>query len=98
MNTRKQVLIMSAVMLISMVVLGVYAAWYPSRETDAATVFEEKSAGRGSITFARNCRICHGDVAEGGALGARLPAAPPLDRPDLQGYIDYGATLLSAAK
>jgi plastocyanin len=97
MNTRKQVLIMSALMLVSMIVLGAYAAWYPSRETAAAITFEDKSATRGAATFAQNCRLCHGDVAEGGALGARLPAAPALDRPDLQGYVDAVAVLTKAA-
>jgi plastocyanin len=32
-------------------------------------------------------------VAEGGALGARLAAAPALNRPDLQGFEDIKATL-----
>jgi plastocyanin/mono/diheme cytochrome c family protein len=93
MNTRKQVLLMSGLLLVVLMVLGVYAAWYPYRATDAATEFDESTAERGAIIFARNCRLCHGDVAEGGALGARLPAAPPLHRGDLQGFSDTGATL-----
>jgi len=96
MNTRKQVLIMSAVMLVSILVLGLYAVWYPSREGDAATTFEDKTATRGAAIFAQNCRLCHGDVGEGGALGARLAAAPALDRPDLQGYVDSGAVVAKA--
>src|SRR5947209_1716474 len=93
MNTRKQVLLMSGLLLVVLMVLGVYAAWYPYRSTDAAVEFEDSTAERGSIIFARNCRLCHGDVAEGGALGARLPAAPALHRGDLQGFVDTGATL-----
>src|SRR5438309_2448823 len=97
MNTRKQVLIMSAVMLISIMVLGIYAAWYPDRETDAAISYTDKTANRGAGIFAQNCRLCHGDVGEGGALGARLAAAPQLDRPDMQGFVDSGAVLTKAA-
>jgi mono/diheme cytochrome c family protein len=86
MNTRKQVLLMTSLLLMMLIVIGVYAAWYPSRATDAEEHFDEATAERGSILFARNCRLCHGNVAEGGALGARLPSAPALDRPDLQGF------------
>lgn len=93
MNTRKQVLIMSALLLVMLIVIGVYAAWYPSRAEDAEVEFRESTAERGSILFARNCRLCHGDVGEGGALGARLPAAPPLNRPDLQGFLPTEATV-----
>ena len=87
MNTRKQVLIMSALLMVMLMVVGVYAAWYPSRETDAEAHFEEQTAERGAILFARNCRLCHGDVGEG---GPRRPpaAAPALDRPDLQGFAE----------
>jgi plastocyanin/mono/diheme cytochrome c family protein len=92
MNTRKQVLLMSALLLVSLIIVGIYGAWYPYREVDARDHFEEATATRGSILFARNCRICHGDVGEGGALGARLPTAPALDRADLQGFIDSTVT------
>ncbi|MPZ48533.1 MAG: hypothetical protein GEU75_04335 [Dehalococcoidia bacterium] len=93
MNTRKQVLIMSALLLLMLLSVAIYAAWYPTRAENAAEHFDELTAERGSILFARNCRLCHGDVAQGGLLGARLPAAPALDRPDLQGFIDLTATL-----
>ena len=93
MNTRKQVLIMSALLLLSLLVVGAYGAWYPYREDDAADHFEEQTNERAAILFARNCRLCHGDVAQGGALGARLPAAPALNRPDLQGFTDSKQTL-----
>ncbi|HLF78101.1 MAG TPA: hypothetical protein VJB57_11505 [Dehalococcoidia bacterium] len=95
MNTRKQVLIMAALLAVMLVVVGIYAAWYPSRATDAAEHFDEQTAERGSILFARNCRLCHGDIGEGGGLGARLPAAPALNRSDLQGFVDSKATLAS---
>src|SRR5215203_4483539 len=76
-----------------LMVLGAYAAWYPYRANDAKVRFDEATAERGAIVFARNCRLCHGDVGEGGALGARLPAAPALHRADLMGFSDSGATL-----
>ena len=93
MNTRKQVLIMSALLMMMLVVVAIYAAWYPSRADTAASVFEEHVAERGSILFARNCRLCHGDLGEGGSLGGRLAAAPPLNRPDLQGFVNSGVEL-----
>ena len=84
---------MSALLLMALIVVGVYGAWLPSREEDAAKHFEQLTAERASILFARNCRLCHGDVGQGGALGARLPAAPALDRSDLQGFLDSEETL-----
>jgi mono/diheme cytochrome c family protein/plastocyanin len=97
MNTRKQVLLMVALLFIGMVGIAVYSAWDSGighgREAAAAGEVTEKTAGRGAILFARNCRVCHGDVGEGGALGGRLAAAPALDRPDLQGFVDSKATL-----
>ncbi len=93
MNTRKQVLIMSGLLLVMLMVIAVYAAWYPSRADSSAEHFQEATAERGAILFARNCRLCHGDVAEGGALGGRLAAAPALHRPDLQGFQDSDAKI-----
>jgi len=96
MNTRKQVLIMTVLLLLMLVSIAVYAAWYPSRAEDAAAHFEEATSERGALLFARNCRLCHGDVGEGGALGARLPAAPALATPRLQGFVATKATLTDA--
>jgi len=87
MNTRKQVLIMTSLLLMMLITIGIYGAWYPSRADDSEVHFVDATAERGAILFARNCRICHGNVAEGGALGARLPQAPALNRPDLQGFM-----------
>jgi mono/diheme cytochrome c family protein len=95
MNTRKQVLIMTVLLLAMLIIVGAYAAWYPYRATDAQEDFDDKTADRGAFLFARYCRLCHGDVGEGGSLGARLPAAPALHRPDLQGFIDSKATVAS---
>jgi plastocyanin len=86
MNTRKQVLIMTTLLLFMLVTVAAYAAWYPSRAEDAEEHFSEATAERGAILFARNCRLCHGDVGEGGSLGGRLPAALPLNTARLQGF------------
>jgi len=96
MNTRKQVLIMSALMMVALIIVGTYAAWYPGRAKDSAKNFTEATQERGAITFSLNCRLCHGDVGEGGALAGRLVAAPALDRPDLQGFADSKETLTAA--
>src|SRR5690606_36128659 len=93
MNTRNQVLIMSVLLMMMLITIAVYAAWYPHRATDAEEHFEEARAERAAIVFARNCRTCHGDAGEGGALGGRLASAPALNRPDLQGFEDSGAEL-----
>ena len=86
---------MSGLLLVMLLILGVYAAWYPYRAEDAAKHFDEATAERASIVFARNCRQCHGDVGEGGGLAGRLANAPPLHRPDLMGFVDSTATLTS---
>jgi mono/diheme cytochrome c family protein/plastocyanin len=93
MNTRKQVLLMSALLMMMLVITGLYAAWYPSRAKDSEEHFDELQAERGAILFASNCRLCHGNLGEGGALGGRLAAAPALDRPDFQAFTDSTATL-----
>jgi len=97
MNTRKQVLIMTALLLMMLITIAAYAAWYPSRAKDSEAHFEDATSERGAILFARNCRLCHGDVGEGGALGARLPAAPALATPRLQGFVATKATLTDGA-
>ena len=97
MNTRKQVFVMTALILVAVITLGIYGAWDTSRASTAEKQFEEASIERASRIFAQNCRLCHGDVGEGGALGARLPAAPALDRPALQGFVGVDSALLEDA-
>ena len=70
MNTRKQVLLMSGLLLIVLMVLGVYAAWYPYRATDAAVEFEDSTAERGSIIFARTVA----PSAKSCSIGSSSPA------------------------
>lgn len=86
---------MSVLLMMMLVIVAIYAAWYPSRSDSAEAVFEKHTAERGGILFARNCRLCHGDLGEGGSLGGRLAAAPPLNRPILQGFDDSDADLAS---
>jgi plastocyanin len=97
MNTRKQVLIMSSLLMVMLMSIGAYAAWYPHRADDAAVHFTEITAERGALTFSLNCRLCHGDVGEGGAAAGRLAAAPQLNRPDLQAFQTTEATLTANA-
>jgi plastocyanin len=98
MNTQKQVVIMVALLMVGLLGIAIYSAWDPDRNEAAAEHFNEKRANRGALIFARNCRLCHGDVGEGGAAGGRLAAAPALDRPDLQGFTDVDATLSADAQ
>lgn len=84
---------MVALLMIGLLGIAIYSAWDPQRNTEAGEEFNNKVAERGAVLFARNCRLCHGDVGEGGALGGRLAAAPALNRPDLQGFVDSKATL-----
>jgi plastocyanin len=96
MNTRKQVLIMTTLLLMMLVTIAAYGAWYPSRAEDSEEHFSEATSERAAITFARNCRTCHGDVGEGGALAGRFPAALPLNTARLQGFVATKGTLTDA--
>lgn len=95
MNTQKQVLVMTVLMMMTLVVLGIYAAWVPGRSERSAAEFQERTAERGALLFARNCRLCHGDVGEGGTASGRLPGAAQLNRADLQGFDTLDAELLA---
>ena len=97
MNTGKQINIMVALIFLTLVAYGAYTIWDPTRADEAAELQEEKAAERGAHIFAQNCRLCHGDSGEGGALGGRLPQAVPLDRPDLQGRPGPGEPVDAAA-
>jgi plastocyanin len=96
MNTRKQVLIMTVLLLLMLVTIAAYGAWYPSRAEDSEEHFSEATSERAAITFARNCRTCHGDVGEGGSLAGRFPAALPLNTARLQGFVATKGTLAEA--
>ncbi len=85
MNTSKQINIIVALVFISILATGAYTMWDPSRASDAQGTQLQKTVDRGAFLFSQNCIVCHGDSGEGGAKANRLQAAPPLNRPDLQG-------------
>ncbi|MGB2695951.1 MAG: hypothetical protein WBD55_12315 [Dehalococcoidia bacterium] len=85
MNTGKQINAMVLFLFVLAIVSGVYALWDQRRADNAEADQLEVTAERAATTFALNCRVCHGDRGQGGALGGRLPEAPPLDRDDLEG-------------
>ena len=95
MDTGKQINAMVVVLFLTVIAVGFYALFDPFRADKAEDDQLAMSAERGAHTFALNCRLCHGDRGEGGVDGGRLPAAPGLDRPDLQG-IDMGTFSFAA--
>lgn len=98
MNTRKQVNLIVALIFISLIALGVYTIWDPLRAEEAEGTQLEKSARLGAFVYAQYCRICHGDVGEGGALAGRVASALPHDRPDLQGRTEIDGPVDPVAK
>jgi uncharacterized cupredoxin-like copper-binding protein/mono/diheme cytochrome c family protein len=88
MNTGKQINAMVVVLLVMLIAVGAYTIWDPFRSESAEDEQVELAAERAATTYALNCRLCHGDRGEGGSAGGRLPAAVPLDRPDLRGIRD----------
>jgi len=85
MNTSKQINVMVALVFLAVLATGAYTMWDPSRASDARENQTQAVVERGAWLFAQNCRTCHGDRGEGGQAANRLPAAPPLNRKDLQG-------------
>ncbi len=85
MNTSKQINIMVALVFIAVLATGAYTMWDPSRASDARKDELQKTVQRGAFLFSQNCIACHGNKGEGGSASNRLKAAPPLNRPDLQG-------------
>ncbi len=95
MDTGKQVNAMVVVLLLTVISIGFYALFDPFRAGKAEDDQLAMTAERGAHTFALNCRLCHGDAGEGGVLGGRLPAAPGLNDPRLQG-IENGVFSMAA--
>lgn len=85
MNTSKQINIIVALIFASLIATGAYWMWDPDRADDAEARQIKTTIERGAFLFSQNCRVCHGDSGEGGQRSNRLRAAPPLNRPDLQG-------------
>jgi len=88
MNTNKQINIMILLVFASVILTGAYWLIDPDRASSAREHQLEATIDRGAWLYSQNCRTCHGDVGEGGAASNRLRAAPPLNRPDLQGKVD----------
>lgn len=90
MNTSKQVNVIILLIFLSIFATGAYTLWDPNRADSAKVRQEEMAIERGAWLFSQNCRTCHGNQGEGGSASNRLRAAPPLNRPDLQGIGEDG--------
>jgi len=88
MNTGKQINAMVVVLFLLLISLGAYSVWEPFRSDTKEDKQRDLTLERAANTFALNCRLCHGDRGEGGQNGGRLPSAPALDSPRLQGISD----------
>lgn len=99
MNTNKQINIMILLVFGAIILTGAYWIIDPDRATSARQTQQESTVERGAWLFSQNCRVCHGNVGEGGAASNRLRSAPPLDRDDLQGIVDgeFSETALTQA-
>ncbi|HXF50194.1 MAG TPA: cupredoxin domain-containing protein [Dehalococcoidia bacterium] len=98
MNTSKQVNIMVVILFLSVITLGGYTLWDPFRADVSEDLQVEKNVERGAYLYATYCRACHGDKGEGGAAAGRFTAAPPLNRPDLQGRKEPGGPVDETAR
>ncbi len=97
MNTNKQIVIMILMVFASVFATGAYTLWDPGRQDDAEVKQLNHALERGAWLYSQNCRTCHGDSGEGGAASNRLRAAPPLNRPDLQGRQELEGEVDNAA-
>jgi len=88
MNTNKQINVMILLVFLAVILTGAYWLIDPDRAKSARDIQLEHTVDRGAYLFSQNCRVCHGNTGEGGAASNRLRAAPPLNRPDLQGQVD----------
>ena len=88
MNTSKQINLMILLVFGAVILTGAYWLLDPDRASSARNRQLQSTVDRGAWLYAQNCRVCHGNVGEGGAATNRLRAAPPLNRPDLQGRVD----------
>ena len=65
MNTNKQILAMVVLLFLGVVSLGAYTWFEAGTRTDAADFQAVEAAERGALLFAKNCRVCHGNVGLG---------------------------------
>ena len=79
-NTEKQILAMVLLLILAVGSLGAYT-WYDNgRRTEAESEVFERDSERGAHTFARNCRVCHGNDGRGSASASSL-VGPALNTP-----------------
>jgi plastocyanin/mono/diheme cytochrome c family protein len=76
MNTRKQIDVMVALVILTVLALGLYYAWDDTRASDAEERQLVESAERGAKLFAEKCRRCHGREGQG-----------PLEDPGFPGFV-----------
>jgi plastocyanin/mono/diheme cytochrome c family protein len=75
MNTSKQINAMIVLMSLLLVGIGAYTIWDPFRAEDEEEHTKELITERAAHTFARNCRVCHGNEGEGRIGPALNPQA-----------------------
>lgn len=85
MNTSKQINAMIVMLSILLVLVGVYTIWDPFRAEAENDRTKEAIAERAGRTYARNCRVCHGNAGEG-RIGPAL--APDVRRSNAQ-LVDF---------
>ncbi len=85
MNTSKQINAMIILMAMLLVGIGFYTIYDPFRQETEMERTREEIAKRAGHTYARNCRVCHGDNGEGRigpALNPEFRNAPLINYTD----------------
>ena len=75
MNTSKQVNAMILLLALLLLGIGAYTIWDPFRAEAETERTREKIVERAAHTYARNCRVCHGNNGEGRIGPALEPEA-----------------------
>ncbi len=89
MNTSKQINAMIILMAMLLVGIGFYTIYDPFRQETEQERTRNDIAERAGLTYARNCRVCHGDNGEG-RIGPALN--PEFRNPPLTNYTDPNKT------
>ena len=80
-NTEKQILAMVLLLVLAVASLGAYTWFDNGRRTEARSEILTKDAERAAFTFARNCRVCHGNDGRGSESNSAL-VGPALNTPN----------------
>lgn len=91
MNTSKQINTMIVLLSLLLVLIGAYTVWDPFRAEAEDKRTREKIAERAAHTYARNCRVCHGNAGEGRigpALNPETRASARATNPSLIDFTD----------